>query len=272
MTRMNIKKIMSLTLAILVVTSLVGCAKKGEKDPLLSEKKASLVEKIHGLEEEIEYRDFTEAQDADRIKELEEMLRGISSETTNNSELKTFDKTGKLTMYSNDDIVTLPQALVYPRSVQSSNSSMVMVSKDVSVKPSSNWIVKFNANEAILQHSSGITGKIIVGTIDRQLGTIPTVDEIKEAISTFFSTLPPDNVTYNRVYIGNTLHSGYDAMSKTIVDEKPGFIRCGLIGNGTISVTYFFFYEGEPDTSKDELIMTLLQTMTILNGEVKIGS
>ena len=80
----GLKKIMSLTLVILMMTSLIGCKGTDDKDPLLDEKKDALVEKIHGLEEEIEYRDIKESQDAKRIKELEDMLRGISTETTNN--------------------------------------------------------------------------------------------------------------------------------------------------------------------------------------------
>ena len=45
-----------------------------------------------------------------------------------------------------------------------------------------------------------------------------------------------------------------------------------MIGSGSVAVTYMFYYSGEQDSAKDELVLNLLQTMTVLSGEIRIGS
>ena len=258
-----------------MMVSLSGCSKGGdsEESTLSDLKKSELVTMVEDYQNKVAgYNTVIESKNQ-KIEELETLLKGVTTETENSAGIREFtDGTGRLTLQSVDSLIELPTSFTYPNSVQSSNTYTVNVSKDVAIKPSNNWTIQMNANEAVLQHNSGITGTINVSVIDKTLGATPKVTDVQTTISEFFGQMPASTITYNRIYIGNSNYTGVDALATTYVDENPGFIRCGMIGSGSVAVTYMFYYSGEQDSAKDELVLNLLQTMTVLSGEIRIGS
>lgn len=258
------KRILAVILALAAMTSLLtACSKDENADPLLEEDKEFLVESIRMLESDVDSAYL-------RIEELETMLKGVQGETVKKAAITEFsDGTGRETMNSFDSIVTLPVPFEYPNSVQSYNTSAVSVSESVNIKPSSNWMVNLSGTEVQLEHtSSKISGVIKVGAIDR-LAERVQVAALTEHMNTFFSNLPPENITYKRLYV-NANWMGMDASSHTFIDEEDAQLRCGMLGYGDLCVTYMFAYKGEADSSKDELILTLLQTMKIMNQELRV--
>lgn len=258
-------KAMALTLACLsMIGVLTGC-KDADRDPLLDEDKETLVAEIHNLE--ISYNDSLT-----RILELEEMLRGVQGEEVEKAAVTEFsDGTGRLTLNSVDSIVKLPIPFSYPNSAQFYNTSTVNISDVLNIKPSSNWTINLNGTELNLSHSSSeISGVIKVGSINKLAGeTRVKVEELTPHMNTFFESMPPETINYKRVYV-NKNWMGMDATTHTFIDESDASIRCGLIGFGDICVTYFFAYKGESDPSKNELILNLLQTMSLYDQEVRI--
>lgn len=242
---------------------LTGCGNSEEKDPLLSSSKKDLVSYIRNLEKMSE-------DDGARIEELEKMLKGIQGETVEKAAITEFsDGTGRLTLNSLDTMVSLPTPFEYPNSSQSYNTSTVNISNNISVKPSPNWVAKLSGTQVEFQHSSSeISGIIKVGKIDSTAEKVQ-VSSLTDHINEFFSSMPPANITYKRLYV-NQNWMGMDASAHTFIDEEDAMLRCGMIGFSDVCITYMFAYKGEADTSKDELILTLLQTMQIYSNELRI--
>lgn len=258
------KRLVALVLSIVMITGLMtGCSSKGEKDPLLDNSKEDLVMYIRNLEKISE-------EDSARIEELETMLKGVQGETVETSAIKEFsDGTGRETLTSIDSMVTLPVPFEYPNASQSYNTSAVSISDNITVKPSPNWTVKLSGTQVDFQHTgSNISGIIKVGKIDSTAEKVQ-VSSLTDHINEFFSNMPPANITYKRLYV-NQNWMGMDASAHTFIDEEDAQLRCGMIGFSDVCITYMFAYKGEADSSKDELILTLLQTMQIYSNELRI--
>ena len=78
--------------------------------------------------------------------------------------------------------------------------------------------------------------------------------------NTFFSELPPENISYSTIFINGT-EFGWDASSHTFIDSEDARLKCGLVGYSDQSLQYFFVYKGENDAAKNEVILSLLQTI-----------
>lgn len=262
----NTKRTIAAMLAIVMTFGLCACGTSGDKeeDPLQSQSKKELIEYAHQLEKDSE-------ASYNRITELEEMLKGIQGEDVKPSGITSFsDGTGRETLNSVDSIVKLPVPFEYPGSVQYFNDSTLNVSAHVSIKPSSNWVAILNGTQVEIEHtSSHISGVIKVSGIDKQSTTRMMADDLKEYMNSFFSEMPPEQISYSRLYVESD-YMGMDAKSHTFIDEQDAMIRCGLVGFGDICVSYFFAYKGEDDPSKDELILNLLQTMQLYNKSLRV--
>lgn len=259
----KMKKLLALSLASLTLVGLVGCSNEDE-DPLMSESKESLVAMINeGNTRENEY--------LTRISELETLLKGVQGEEVETSGIETMDDgTGRETFVSTDGQITFPVEFNYPGATQATNEeTCVKINEAFSVRPTSNWTVKVDGASIELYHTSGISGKITVGKRDRDVQKT-TLDELKTYMNdTFFAELPPESITYNTIFI-NGKEFGWDASSHTFIDSEDAKLRCGLVGYSDQSLQYFFVYKGEDDSAKNEVILSLLQTIKAWNDNLSI--
>lgn len=259
----KINKILALLLASITLISLAGCSNEDE-DPLMSESKETLVAMINeGNTRETEY--------LTRITELETLLKGVQGEEVQTSGIEVMgDGTGRETFISTDGQITFPVEFNYPGATQATNEeTCVNINEAFSVKPTSNWTVKVDGASIELYHTSGISGKITAGKRDREVQKT-TVGDLKTYMSdTFFSELPPESIKYSTIFINGT-EFGWDASSHTFIDSEDAMLRCGLIGYSDQSLQYFFVYRGEDDSAKNEVILSLLQTIKAWNDYISI--
>lgn len=246
-----------------ISTILTGCKDKGEVDPLQEMSKDELISYVRTLE--------TESNTSfERIAELEELLRGIQGEDEATGAITEFsDGTGRLTLNSLDKMVQLPAPFEYPRSTQSYNASTVNITDNISVKPSSNWVVSLTGTQVEFEHtSSKISGIIKVSNVDKTQKRIPT-EELTDYINEFFTSMPPETIKFSRVYVDSNW-MGMDASAHTFINEEDAQLRCGMVGYGDICITYMFCYKGQEDEAKNELVLTLLQTMNIYTKALRV--
>lgn len=253
----------ALALAVISIISLAGC-KDENQDPLLSESKESLVSMIHSNEETIISLN-------DKITELDQLLKGIQGEKVETSGIEEMDDgTGRLTFVSVDGLIKFPVEFNYPGATQATNeSTRVNINETFSFKPTSNWLVKVDGASVTLYHESGISGKITAGKRDKQVQKT-TLEDVKTYMNeSFFSELPPEQIQYSSLFIDGT-EFGWDAQSHTFIDSKDARLRCGLLGYSDQSLQYFFVYGGEQDSAKDEVIISLLNTVSAWNKAISI--
>lgn len=255
------KRVISLIAVSLILAGLTtGCS--GD-DPLSGKSKSDVVSYAHQLE--TENGDLTE-----QLSIATEKLKGIQTDTVETSAITEFgDGTGRLTLNSDDSVVKLPAPFEYPNSTQSYNASSVVLTDNVYIKPSANWLVSLPGSEVQFEHTlSEISGTIKVGSKDKTLDNIKP-DMLTDTITNFFANMPPDQVSYSKLYLESDW-VGIDAKAHTFIDEDDAQIRCGMLGYGDVNITYVFSYKGDKDSSKDELIVSLLQTLTMYNKSLRV--
>lgn len=266
-TRKALRKKIALALAIASIAAPLTACGKEKVDPngdprMALDKSEILAEYDAAIDENI--------RQATRIEELERMLKGVQGEDVQAAAITEFsDGTGRLTLLSDDGLVQLPGKFEYPSSIQAANASSVKITDSVFIKPSSNWVVTLNGTEIHFQHTiAEISGTIKVGGYASTLNR-PLAKDTQQHLIDFFSTMPPETVSYQRIYI-ETDHRGTDCVTHTFIDEEDAMLRCGIFGSGDYNFSYMFCYRGERDVSKDELIMSLLQSITVFNKSFRI--
>lgn len=260
-TKIKINKACSVLLISIALGSLSGCS--DDKDPLLSEKKQTLVDMINNQNDAmIEY--------IERIDELELLLKGVQGDNVDTPAISEIgDGTGRLTFNSVESIIKLPVALQYPKAVEAPNTSKILISEAVSIKPTSNWLIKMSGSKVEVEHPNGISGKISVGYLDREAQRT-LADSLQEYLAKeFFSSLPPETVNYSRLHIKDTW-VGIDATSHTFINSEDARIRCGILGFGEVAVQYMLVYKGDTDGTKDELISSLVNTIEVWNTPISV--
>ena len=204
-----------------------------------------------------------------QVSKLQQQLQGVQAEKVEKPAISQFGDLDRLTLYIDNGTVKLPADFEYPNSIQSANTSTVNISEHISVKPSSNWVVNLNGTTVELYHpNSGIFGTIKVGSIDKTTKRV-LPQELQNHMNEFFSKMPPEEITYNRIYIQENW-MGMDAASHTYIDEEDARLRCGMLSFGDECVTYMLAYKGEQDSDKDDLILNLLQSMKIYTKQLRV--
>lgn len=256
------KRICTLIIATCcLMTTLSGCNK--ETDPLSSLSKDELIAKVNSIQAELD-GSYT------LIEELQDKMKGIIDTEEDTAGITEFsDNSGRLTLQSVDDKVTLPQPFEYPASTQTYNASTISLTDSVYIKPSANWVVRLSGTQIDFYHSeSDISGIIKIGQRDMTQKT-PLVEEITNTILTFFESMPQTTVRTSKIYLEQNW-LGTDASASTFIDEAEAEIRCGMVGISNTNITYMFVYGGQQDYGKDELIVTLLQTMNVYGQQFRI--
>lgn len=241
-----------LSVALIGTTiSLSGCG--GEENELMKYSKEDLVLMVENQKGELENSN-------NRILELEGMLKGLQIEDTKTPAISTFgDGTGRLTFNSINDKIVFPVPFQYPNATQAPNSAFIGISGSVSVKPANNWLMKLDGTTLNLNHTSGIEGRITVSNITEGI----VITELQtEVFTPFFKDFPPETINYSKTFL-DADWCGMQADTGTTINKEPAIIKCGMLANGSTQITYMFLYNGERDSAKDEMITSLLNTMSV---------
>lgn len=255
-------RVVAMLLSFTMILTLGGCKSDEDIDPLMKETKESLVKMVNDMN--------TELVDCyTKISDLETMLKGVQGEEEPTSAISEMsDGTGRLTFNTVDGMITLPVPFNYPNAQQAPNTASINVSDAVKVTPTSNWTAVLTGTKLELSHTSGIAGTITVGLLDRDAQKVQT-SELQEHMTQWFTNLPPETIKYTRLYL-NDNWLGIDATSHTFIDEKDAMIRCGIAKSGENSLQYFFVYSGEQDVAKDEVVLSLIKTISVWNNKLSV--
>lgn len=252
------RKIVSLIIICATVGIIGGCSSTdANKEPLMKEKKETVVQMYNNLlskytELSNEYDELTGK--IDNLKNNGELNPGVT---------KVGDGDGDLTLNSVNSQIQFDQPLVYPEATSVSTSSKVDITEDISIKVRDNWVIALKNSQLDMQHSNGISGTINVSKID-DYGEINIKDDI---LTPWVNQVTQDNIEYSDIFVDSDIW-GEQAKFSAAINEKPCRIQAGLFTYGDSCVAYTFVYKGEVDTTKDEIIKGILNTITVYDSEI----
>ena len=262
----KVKRAIAMILVLGVVLSLAGCKKEEEvdpnADPLTLLEQPELIQMINDLNSDLE-KQIAHSQ------ELQEALDARGDKKLGSSITETSDSSKRITLTTVDSMISMPTPWAYPDSSLAPNTSSINISDTVKVETDQTWLLYLDGSSLILNHVDGISGNITVGTLGQD-GQNFKVAEIQTYIQdTLFKDFPIENPVYKPLYVADK-QRGVDVIGTTRIDDEAAMIRCGVIGYNTLSVQYFFVYQGEQRLTYDEAIRRLLATMTIRNNQLAI--
>lgn len=243
----------------MVATGVSGC---GSKDPL---EKMSKSELISLYNETLNQMDALGAE----YDEYKSLVQGIQSENEVTAAISiTGDGSGGRYSFNvvQDSKIIFPQEFLYPGSTTVTGDGCINIVDGVTIKPSTNWICKLNGSTLELENTdAGISGTIKVG----HSATIYEVDELRNnVVSEWFTKLPPSQVNYTNISVGKNPY-GIQATTPTRIASEDAFLRCGMLATSSKhSIVYIFVYRGTEDSSKNESITNLLNSMNIGGQEI----
>lgn len=245
-------------IALLLGTLLISGCKNADKEPLMKEKKETIIDMYNALQ--VNYNNLVEEYDGltgkvDNLKNSGELNPGIT---------RVGDGSGKLTLNSVNNMVQFDKPLEYPNSTSVSTSSKVYITTTSSIEVRDNWVLSLKNSQLEMQHTNGISGEINVSQVEN-VGEIESIKD--ELLTPWVNQMTQDNIEYTDIFVGSDIW-GSQAKFSTLINEKPARIQAGLFTYGDSAVTYVFVYDGDKDTTKDEIIKNVLNTLSIYDTEV----
>lgn len=257
----KIKRSVAMTMLVILPLSLIGCT-TSKQDSLMKDSKSNIVVQYRQLE-----ADYTKT--LQEYQNYKQSVIGTSGEDVDTPGISQIgDGSGRYTFTSKDSTIVFPIEFTYPSSTNVSSSGSIQVTDKVSVEATDNWITNICGSTLTLEHSSGISGTIKVGTVD----ILYNVDKLKgDILSTWASILPPATVKYSDVYLlGMSTKVGVQMSTPTYIDSNDACLKCGMLGYNKTVVSYAFTYRGTQDNTKDELIKSVLNSLVIENNMIKV--
>lgn len=248
------KKITCIVLILtLLMTMLTGCGDEGRFSGM---KKSEIINEYENLESA--YNDLTE-----QLVQTQNSLDALSKDGTVNEAITTIgDGTGRFTFNSTDSKIIFPNSFVYPNAQPIVPDGSITITSGVTVSPSSTWISRINGSALELEQSTNkISGTIKVNSITEQL---PVDQLLTDVLQPWFDSVSYSGVTYTDIFVGTTSF-GKQAETPIMIDSENAYLICGMVGLGTYSVTYVFVYRGDVDSTKNELVKSIINTISI-NG------
>lgn len=252
------KAIVAILLGAMVFTGLTGC---GSKDPLQKMSKTELIDLYNTTANELdklgaEYEDY------------KSLTKGIQSENEITAAISiTGDGTGRYSFnVVQDSKIIFPQEFMYPESTTVTGDGCINIVDGVTIRPSTNWICKLNGSTLELENTdAGISGTIKVG----HQNNIYEVGKLKtDVMAEWFKPLPPSQVNYTNISVGKDAY-GVQATTPTRIASEDAFLRCGMLAaTDKHSIVYIFVYRGQEDSSKNESITSLLNSITLSGQEI----
>lgn len=203
------------------------------------------------------------------LENLESTMAALSSDDSLTSAVSAVgDGTDRLTFNSVDSKIIFPSSFQYPGAEAVAPSSKIDIVNNVSVATSSTWTIKLNGSTLELEHSSGISGIIKVGMITESYEAEMLKSDV---ISPWFESIPESQVKYKDIFIDDS-KMGCQAETPTMIDSEDAYLKCGMVAYGEYSVTYVFVYRGNQDSTKDESVMSVLNSIIVNDGKVSINN
>ena len=245
---------MALLAVVGVSISLCGCNK--ESGPTVEELQAENQTMLSMLAEK-------EAQ-LEQLNEVVQSLRGSDGPATAISEVA--DGTGNKTFNSIGGKIIFPTNLEYAGSVQGPNTACLKISDRITISPSDNWVIQINGTTTKYSHPNGIHGTIKVSAIE-EVAKQEVVDA--EVMTPFLESIPYTKCEKGTIYLEQSA-KGMDADLSILNNGKPAVMKCGAMGYIDTAMVYTFYYEGDYDATKDELINSLLKTIKVGQQQLRI--
>lgn len=246
------KKVIAVTIAIIIAFSCVGCG--GEKSK--SE-----------LQKEVSTMAMMMQEDEQKIKSLESALQALGGKDIGNEIKMVKSGSGDISFVEVKDVIVFENPLTYTGAVDAASDGYINVTKNVAIMPSSNWLVRLLGSGVELNHPSGISGTLRVGRI---MSIIQQKELINAVLGPFISSLSPESVSYGDLFIGDTCW-GKNAIVKVGKDKESKVVIVGALGHANTSIVYAFAYEGEEDKIKNEVVEVLLGTVRVNGASVTVG-
>lgn len=257
------RKIISTILVITMISGLtIGCgaAKEGETD-INKMSKSQLIEEYTRLQSE--YQGISQ-----QLADANTSLQALTGESEVAPAISVMgDGSGRFTFNSNDSKIIFPTSFVYPNSMEVMPDGKINIVNNVSITPSSSWISRINGSALELEKSdSQISGTIKVNEIDE----LYDVDSIQEdVLEPWFSNIANSSVRYSDVFIDSTSF-GKQAETPIMINSENAYLICGMVGYASSSITYVFVYKGAQDSTKDEAIKNVLNTICINDNNLVV--
>lgn len=175
------------------------------------------------------------------------------------------DGTGRITLNSVDSSIIFPESFQYPGNVPVAATGKLNITDNVEVTPGTNWIMKMNGSSVEMQHSGGISGTILVGSIPMNY----SVEQLQyEVLEPWFQKLGVEPM-YKQIFVTKAPF-GVQAATPIMIDSESAYLRCGMIGYASTSLIYIFVYRGPQDTIKDESELSVINSMKINSQEITV--
>ena len=239
----------------LLIGTLSGCGSKDDSE-LSSFSKSEIIEKYNILEQ-----NYIELDS--KLTSTQNTLNALSQDGTVSEAITTMgDGTGRFTFNSTDSKIIFPTSFVYPNAQPIVPDGSITITSGVTVSPSSTWISRINGSALELEQSTnGISGTIKVNSVSEMV----TVEQLQtEVLQPWFDSVSYSNVVYKDIFVSESAY-GKQAETPIMNDSENAYLICGMAAVGSYSVTYIFVYRGSADATKNELIMTVLNSINI-NG------
>lgn len=263
MRKTTLLKGVALSLSVALVAGLTACGEDENADPLLSESKESLINRLYDYDVQL-------VNAKTEISNLNEQIKALMQTTSTVSAgvVTLDDGTGRKTFKTVDGLISLPGAWNFPGSEQAPNTSSINVSSTVVVTPTYNWSIQFAGTKIEVYHTSEVSGLITVGNLGKEAKKYD-MTLLQDAIGGYFEQIPYESLNYSRIYVNNEWR-GMDVKGTTTVDGDIATLRGGMLSVDETSVQYFFIYADEPDSARDEVILSLIKTLTINKKTISI--
>lgn len=239
---------------------LTGCGNKSQSE---NDDYEALVFDYNLLQE-----DYNTAQQT--ISSLEEQIKELSGvKEDNGSGIDGLDLDNKSNEFTRlGSKLKFDTTLKYTDAYQAPNTSRIMLADKILVDPSNNWVIEMDGTSTRYNHPEGIVGEITIENIDEIVDDIFLETEI---LKPFLDTLTKKSDYSYRVYVGDTW-SGMCNTALIEVNDGNAIIKSGIIGKDEYAITYCFYYDGDMNKTKNELIDNLIKSITIDDNKVKIDS
>lgn len=243
-----------------IVTLLGGCSSEEPPD-LMKEKKETLV----GMYNELSSSYADKVTECDKLQN--ELNRIYEDKQLNPGVTSLGDGSGNLTTHSVNDKIQFNSELAYPNSTTVEASSSILITDNVYVIARDNWTTKLYNNTIELEHSSGISGNISVSRVTEYISGGTMKDLI---LTPWISEVTTEPVEYNDIFVNGTV-LGYQGKTQILINGTDKSVMiCGIAGNNNTSVAYVFVYDGETDSVKNELIRSIIESITIDDSTLRL--
>lgn len=240
------RRVVTATLAVALMCSLAGCKK--EEGPTREELLAmneSYANQVGDMNEQI-----AEMQSAlDKLSGTKNTVAGAIVDMETGSG-RTFNPLA--------GSIDLPIEVKYPESEAAPAASRVQLDGKYTIEPGNNWTITLDGTQSSFYHNSGITVKIQVSKIKQRVQATDLREKMFDPIT---SAIPCENAKYGTIFY-NEAALGGTASFTTSVGDQPAQMQLGAFGDNDRCFVYMTLYEGDVDSTKEELVSKLLSSIT----------